>query len=197
MARKYQAHETARMQELDGLVLADFGQRAAAFVADVIFAALALMIVLFLYGLTRWAIETGADLNQHRQYHIRFHGEVEKLILELVVPILYFGLSSYFSNGRTLGKRLFGIRVVSLVHDRMSLWHSIERALGYGAAALEFGFGFLQFFIHPFRRTAQDRLAETIVVKESSYQERFGAGAGCAEPAGVTVDAAGEPAEVQ
>lgn len=70
-------------------------------------------------------------------------------------------------------KRLFGVRAVSLVDERMTLWHSIERALGYGAAALEFGFGFLQFFIHPYRRTAQDRLAETIVVKEKAYRERF------------------------
>ena len=66
-----------------------------------------------------------------------------------------------------------GIRIVSLGNERISLWQSVERALGYGAAALEFGFGFLQFFIHPYRRTAQDRLAETIVVKEKAYRERF------------------------
>jgi hypothetical protein len=56
----------------------------------------------------------------------------------------------------------------------MTLWHSIERALGYGAAALEFGFGFAQFFIHPYRRTVQDRIAETIVVKEKSYCKVLG-----------------------
>jgi uncharacterized RDD family membrane protein YckC len=46
------------------------------------------------------------------------------------------------------------------------MWHSVERALGYGASALEAGFGFLQYFIHPNRRTVHDRIAETIVVKE-------------------------------
>ena len=35
---------------------------------------------------------------------------------------------------------------------------------------LEGGFGFVQFFIHPYRRCAQDRLAETIVVTERSYR---------------------------
>jgi len=30
--------------------------------------------------------------------------------------------------------------------------------------ALEGGFGFLQYFIHPNRRTVHDRIAETIVV---------------------------------
>ena len=83
-----------------------------------------------------------------------FRGEQGKLLQELIAPILYFGLFTYWGNGRTPGKRLLGIRVVSLVHERMNLWHSIERALGYGAATLEFGFGFLQFFLHPYRRTA-------------------------------------------
>jgi uncharacterized RDD family membrane protein YckC len=80
--------------------------------------------------------------------------------------VLFFGLSFYIGNGRSLGKRIMGIRVVSLVHDRLSLWHSIERALGYGASTLEFGFGFLQYFIHPNQRTVHDRIAETIVIRE-------------------------------
>ena len=60
---------------------------------------------------------------------------------------------------------MMGIRVISIVHHRMGLWHSIERALGYGASALEFGF--VQYFIHPNRRTVHDRMAETIVIREN------------------------------
>jgi len=48
----------------------------------------------------------------------------------------------------------------------MSLWHSVERALGYAASTLELGFGFLQYFIHPNRRTVHDRIAETIVARD-------------------------------
>src|ERR1700722_16026468 len=40
----------------------------------------------------------------------------------------------------------------------------IERGLGYGAAVLELGLGFLQFFWDRNRMCAQDRLAETIVI---------------------------------
>jgi len=58
------------------------------------------------------------------------------------------------------------IRVVSIVHHKMSPWHSSERALGYGASALEFGFGFLQYFVHPNRRTVHDGMAETIVIRD-------------------------------
>jgi len=56
--------------------------------------------------------------------------------------------------------------VVSLVHERLGFWQALERALGYGASALEFGFGFVQYFIHPNRRTLHDRIAETIVVAD-------------------------------
>lgn len=92
------------------------------------------------------------------------------LAATVVMPILYCGILLWTGNGRTPGKRLMKIRVVSLVHRHITFWHSVERALGYGAAVLELGFGFVQFFIHPYRRCAQDRLAETIVVTERSYQ---------------------------
>jgi uncharacterized RDD family membrane protein YckC len=62
-----------------------------------------------------------------------------------------------------------GIRVVSLVHGRLGLWHSIERALGYSASTLELGFGFIRYFVHPNRRTVHDRIAETIVVLDKQF----------------------------
>lgn len=46
----------------------------------------------------------------------------------------------------------------------MGPWQSAERALGYGAAILEAGLGFFQFFWDRNRMCAQDRLTETIVV---------------------------------
>jgi len=164
--REYHASETKRMQELDGLALADFWPRAAAFAVDLAVALVAGTLVLFLAGLA-WGTATGADV------HIKIDEGWSRVVFETAVTLLYFGLTTFFWNGRTPGKRLFRIRVVSLVHERMTLWHSLERALGYGAAALEGGFGFLQFFVHPYRRTAQDRLAETIVVEEQAYRARL------------------------
>jgi uncharacterized RDD family membrane protein YckC len=79
---------------------------------------------------------------------------------------LYFGVGTFLGHGQTLGKRLLRIRVVSLTHGHLSLWHALERAVGYGASVLEGGFGFLQYFIHPNRQTVHDRIAETIVVEE-------------------------------
>ncbi len=171
--REFRAHETAWVQELDGLRLADFWQRAGALAVDALLALSSLLVVSLAGGLARWLIETGGDVSQHRRYDFKLEDPATRLVVEIVVPVLYFGFATWLWNGRTPGKRLFKIRVVSLVHRRMSLWHSAERALGYGAAALEFGFGFVQFFIHPYRRTVQDRIAETIVVKEGPYRARF------------------------
>ena len=166
MMCEYHAEELHRMRELDGIALAEFWPRAAAFALDVVIALVAGTLVLFLVGLA-WGSVTRADV------HIKIEEGWSRVAFETAVMVLYFGLTTFLWNGRTPGKRLFRIRVVSLVHSRMTLWHSVERALGYGAAALECGFGFLQFFIHPCRRTAQDRLAETIVVQESAYRARL------------------------
>jgi uncharacterized RDD family membrane protein YckC len=82
----------------------------------------------------------------------------------LVVMVLYWGLANYFGNGQTPGKWVARTRICSLTSHRMGLWQSVERGLGYGAAVLEGGLGFLQFFWDANRMCAQDRLAETIVV---------------------------------
>ena len=50
--------------------------------------------------------------------------------------------------------------------ERITLWQSVERALGYGASALEGGFGFVQYFLYGNHCCVHDRIAETIVVKE-------------------------------
>jgi hypothetical protein len=42
----------------------------------------------------------------------------------------------------------------------------MERALGYGASALEGGFGFIQYFFYKNHTCTHDRIAETIVVQE-------------------------------
>jgi uncharacterized RDD family membrane protein YckC len=84
--------------------------------------------------------------------------------LAFVVAVGYFALATFIGKGSTPGKKLLGIKVVSLVHPHMSLWHCIERALGYAASSLEAGFGFLQYFTHTNRQTVHDRIAETIVI---------------------------------
>jgi uncharacterized RDD family membrane protein YckC len=184
----FSARETELLRELDGLELAGFWQRAAAFLIDCFLMAVLLSVVVTL-GLNGWQNLRRMQGNSGpAEYHlpvvkelpvrggmnlqiINIEGnEVIHVAATVVVPVLYCGVLLWAGKGRTPGKRLLKIRVVSLAHRHITFWHAVERALGYGAAALELGFGFLQFFIHPYRRCAQDRLAETIVVTERGYQ---------------------------
>ena len=157
------------MLELEGLELASFRSRACALLIDFV-AGGALFLGVFV-GL----IKAGAITSLEHRLGLKGDYKIEINFFEnwygVLYWVLFFGLSVYIGNGKTLGKRLLHIRVVSLVHRRMSLWHSVERALGYGASMLELGFGFVQYFIHPNRRTVHDRIAETIVVRDARVRE--------------------------
>jgi uncharacterized RDD family membrane protein YckC len=191
--KTFSARETTWLQELDGIELASFRQRAFAILIDTVI--LGIVFSAILSTITTVYVNTHPNssiainlgdaahkldhLNEsdHRSVRERvndalFH-ESMKVLQDILAPIVYFGLLLWQGNGRTPGKRLMKIRVVSLVHTHITFWHAVERALGYGAATLELGFGFIQFFIHPYRRCAQDRLAETIVVTERSYQQKL------------------------
>ncbi|MGA1982039.1 MAG: RDD family protein [Acidobacteriaceae bacterium] len=160
-AGKFHPHEPARAEALAGVALASFGARAAAFAIDFFLVVLAYspLYIGFRYLLLRLRGVNPKDINIHLEFG--FHD-----IGSLVALVVYFGLLAYWWNGRTIGKRLLKIRAVSLIGERITLWQSVERALGYGASALEGGFGFVQYFIHRNHCCVHDRIAETIVVKE-------------------------------
>lgn len=156
---RYRAIGVPRASSLEGTRLASFKARAGAFVFDLFI----VLVLVVLAGLP-YAI---MNRTHAPSGHIIVPFEPFHSLWGLAAVVFYFGLATYLGHGQTLGKRLFRIRVVSLVHEHLSLWHCVERALGYGASALEGGFGFLQFFIHPNRQTVHDRIAETIVVATS------------------------------
>ncbi len=161
--RNYNGTETHRMHELDGLPLATFISRAVAFIVDFLITIVVSVPILILgakllelFGLVKDDLRLVFDFRHWYSF---------------ILIVAYFSLSIYYGNGKTLGKRLMGIRVVSLVHEKIGFWHAVERALGYGASFLEFGFGFLQYFIDANRRTVHDRIAETIVIQDRKSKD--------------------------
>ena len=149
------AHQNPwRQTQLEGVKLASFRRRLCAFAVDGLLAgALILLLSRLLAGKAFLAGDEQLSLS------FDFGG-----LQGVIGVVAYFGLATYLGKGATPGKRLFRIRVVSLFHEHISLWHSIEHALGYSASALEAGFGFLQYFTHPNRQTVHDRIAETLVI---------------------------------
>jgi uncharacterized RDD family membrane protein YckC len=150
--RRFHAHESAHLSALNGQILATFWQRLLGYAID-------LIIAVIIWIPLEWAWRN--FLLHEKDIHLTwdFHEAGN-----LVVMVLYWGLTNYFGNGQTPGKWVARTRIVSLTSERMGFWQSIERGLGYGAATLEAGVGFLQFFWDPNRMCAQDRLAETIVI---------------------------------
>lgn len=135
------------------MALASFRSRALAFLIDGLIVALLLLLPGIVTRFTIDASERPLTLT------LDFGA-----LASFVITLLYFGLGTYLGNGATIGKRMLGIRVVSVTHAELSLWHSIERALGYAASSLEAGFGFLQYYTHANRQTVHDRIAETVVI---------------------------------
>lgn len=159
-------HGASRMSELEGKRLASFRRRAFAFVVDLIICWLLLILIMALLGLVMWFKETGGEMGTTYSFRFEQGSWYGKLVIRILVPVLYFGLLTFLMKGKTIGKKLMRIRVVSLASENISFWKAIERALGYGASIIELGFGFLQYYHHPNCMTAQDCLAETIVIHD-------------------------------
>ena len=149
---QFHAPEGARLHELDGMPLAAFWQRLTGYVIDLIIA-----VMLWFPLEIAWRMYVGREKDVKLTWDFHEVGNI-------VVMLFYWGLGNYLGNGMTPGKWMARTRVLSLTGQRMGAWQSFERALGYGAAVLEGGLRFLQFFWDHNRMCAQDRLAETIVV---------------------------------
>ena len=154
--RSFRAHETHRMDELDGLPLASFRRRAWAIAIDFLIVAI---------------VSSPFGFLKHHGSHEAAEGtfgwflmEAVHKVEELAESVLYFAVALKLGSGRTPGKYFMGIRVMSLTHKEIGWWQATERALGYGASLLEGGFGFLQYYINRNRQCVHDRIAETIVV---------------------------------
>jgi uncharacterized RDD family membrane protein YckC len=171
----YDSSKIMHANQLEGMELAGFTRRFFALLIDL----LVLVIILYLIGTVldyfglisfglKIGISSGKIVNNLPKINNDAHIDVPeylKIIFKLSIPVLYFGLITCLTNGYTFGKRVLRIRIVSTNHKHLSLWHSIERSLGYYASSLEFGFGFLQYFIDYNRRTVHDRIAETIIIR--------------------------------
>ena len=77
---------------------------------------------------------------------------------------VYFSLLPAWWAGQTLGKRLFGLQVLELTGQPMTVMRCLKRYGGYAAGMATGGLGFLQLLWDPNRQGIQDRTAHTVVV---------------------------------
>jgi uncharacterized RDD family membrane protein YckC len=163
----FNPHETARAESLAGAPLASFRRRFFAIAIDAfLVAATYIPATMFLQYFIQERLHVHEELYRSANVQVKFDMHKTLELAWTLWLVLYFGLIVWKTNGLTPGKRLLRIRILSLTHERLSFWQSIERALGYGASALEGGFGFIQYFFNHNRCCTHDRIAETIVVKD-------------------------------
>lgn len=96
-----------------------------------------------------------------------FKGIFDDLGLGFGWAALYFTVFTAWWQGKTPGKKLFGIRVLQLDGTPLSVWDSFGRYGGYGAGIATGLLGFLQIYWDPNRQAIHDKISATVVIDEN------------------------------
>ena len=161
--RTCSSHETERMRELDGVVLATFPSRALAFLIDFLLASAFFLAALIAAAKIIGAIPSLQQDKRHIEIELNFfHNWYSVLYL-----VIFFGRSLYWGKGANAGEtshahssgfhRASQIVLMALRRTGARLW-----CFGLGP-----GIRIPPDFIHPNRRTVHDRIDETIVIRDN------------------------------
>lgn len=114
------------------------------------------------------------DLEEERSRGIlsTLYGILDDVGLSLGWAGLYFTFFLGWWKGRTPGKRLLGIRVVRLDGKPLGYWASFERYGGYAASLFTGLEGFGRLIWDPNRQALEDKLAGTVVVRDTAEARR-------------------------
>lgn len=84
---------------------------------------------------------------------------------------VYFTMALTLTGGRTVGKKLMGLRVLRLDGVPLTWWSSFERAGGYVAGIATGTLGFVQVFWDSNRQCVHDKIVGTVVVVDGAEIE--------------------------
>ncbi len=95
-------------------------------------------------------------------------------VLSTVITLAYFTLMTLFTRGRTLGKMILGLRVISLTSDKLSFSQIIIREICGRFVLNKFKILYLIVGISPKKQGLFDILLDTTVVKEDLFNHLYG-----------------------
>ena len=116
--------------------------------------------------------------NSNARLEDDLEGERDKGLISLLLGVadevglgfgwagLYFTIFLAYWGGRTPGKRLMRIRVVRLDGKSIGVWISFNRFGGYAASVFTGLLGFFEMFWDRNRQALQDRIAQTVVMRD-------------------------------
>lgn len=156
--RYFPENTTASTDSVIGL--ATPGDRLAAYILDCVL--LLPLVQLTQAPVKRWILESflfdnGADVSTYRFFN---------LAIFIFLFITYYSICIWM-YGQTLGKKYFGIKVISY-NGRLSFLNSLSRSVFIFFEFLCMGFPFLAIFSHPMRRPIHDRAADTLVISQNN-----------------------------
>jgi hypothetical protein len=107
-----------------------------------------------------------AEARKPKSFNLKdqLHEWADDVGLGLSWAIAYFSLLPVWWQGQTLGKRVFGLRVVELTGKPLTVMRAFKRYGGYAAGMATGLFGFVQVFWDPNRQAIQDKTAHTVVI---------------------------------
>ena len=147
--------------------LAGLGSRAAALILDqlILYAIDIILIIIFLLvtkGITTWGIDNSETLPL-----------AITIILLFVINWGYFFAFEFFAGGKTIGKKILGIRVIQENGHSLTLLSSFIRNLLriIDALPISYFLGFTMMFFHPKHKRIGDLVAGTIVIHERKAQK--------------------------
>lgn len=148
----------------------DLGERDYSFAyAGFYIRLVAFIIDMLVAGAIYTIVKIFLPLDMDRQILSFSLGEIIKTILTLA----YFSLMTYFTNGRTLGKMILGLRTVSLNSDKLSLGQVLLRELAGRYVSNKFTILYIIVGLTPKKQGLFDVLLDTTVVKEDIYNHLY------------------------
>ena len=97
-----------------------------------------------------------------------------EFIAAILITVLYYALPLTF-NGQTLGKKIFGLRVLPIDEDRsLNIKEALIReTIGKAMSYIALGIGFFMILWRDDRRALHDLLSKTIVMQDAAVAERY------------------------
>lgn len=156
---------------------AGFVTRLVAFIIDIVLVATAILVVSGIGTLILHFFNLDTVLEEPLatdSSFLRLFRIIYNAILLLIYLILIVGYHPFFwmlVDGRTPGKYLLGIQVISQTDQKLHLGQCFKRFIGYWFSALVLFLGYLSVLIDDERRSWHDKFAKTSVtyVWEARY----------------------------
>lgn len=149
--------------------LAGIGSRAAAFILDQLILTVVNIILFIIFLLVTKGMKSWGIFHNSESLPLAI-----TIILYFIINGGYFFAFEFFSGGKTIGKKVLGIRVIQENGHSLTLLSSFIRNLLrlIDSLPVSYFLGFIMMFFHPKHKRIGDLVAGSIVVHERKAKKK-------------------------